>query len=225
LRSDVALFFATGRGDSVHAIIANSIASRFHSRVFVSYYNGCLTRSLAEPPPRIEEAAHHDEFESLRDRLLGDPFLREVAKPENKGYQLTLKAHGVVGFATASTLMKEFLAPLTARGFRAVESSHSLDVIPAEATKLNTVRIAQARLAAGLNVLTLGDRGALGGNDYELLTHPFSLSVDTVSGVLDSCWNLLPAGCRNVEGFLHYADWARMDRGGFILRVPKEVAR
>jgi hypothetical protein len=225
LRSKVLLYFSTGRGDSVHAIIANSISSHFHSKVFISYYNGGLTRSLSEPPPKAKDGPHHDRFEMLQDCLLRDPFLREASKSENKGYQLTLKARSIVGFATASTIVKELMAAPTSRGFRVVESSHSLDVIPAETTKLNTVRMAQANLAAGLEVLALGDRGALGGNDHELLTHPLSLSVDTVSGALDSCWNLLPAGCRNVAGLLYYADWMRVTRGGFTLRIPKEAAR
>jgi hydroxymethylpyrimidine pyrophosphatase-like HAD family hydrolase len=225
LRNGVALYFATGRGDSIHTILANSIAPCFHSKVHVSYYNGGLTRSLAEAPPTAQGGIHHDEFENLRDHLLADPLLGELTNPQNKSFQLTLKASSEVGFATASTILRELLVPLNGRGFRLVKSSHSLDVIPPESTKLNTVRMAQDSIETGLQVLTLGDKGAMGGNDHELLTHPFSLSVDTVSSSLASCWNLLPTGCRNVKGFLRYASWINEIRGGFVMKIPKEVTR
>jgi len=223
LLNDIPLYFATGRGDSVHGVIANSIPRKYHSRVFVAYYNGSVTRALSETPPRPEGGPRHGDLEAILQRLNADPFLPQVAKPENKSYQLTLKVSGLVGFTAASLAVRELIANSPSLGFKVVESSHSLDVIPMETTKLNCVREAQSKLPNGLDLLTLGDRGAIDGNDHELLTHPFSLSVDAVSGALDSCWNLLPAGRRNVRGLLHYFGWFRIKRGSFTLNLPKEA--
>jgi hypothetical protein len=53
-------------------------------------------------------------------------------------------------------------------------------------------------------VLCVGDRGRWPGNDYSLLCHPNSLSVDEVSPDPGTCWNLAPAGVRCVEACLVY---------------------
>jgi hypothetical protein len=205
LGNDTLLYFATGRGDSIHSIISSSLNRKFHARVFISYYNGSITQSLVEAPPKPEGGPHHIKFDQMLRWLKADPLIARIAKPENKSFQLTLKAASQAAFPAASTAMLELIARQTTSGqFRIVQSSHSLDVIACESNKLNCVRLAQSRLPKELKVLTLGDRGALPGNDFDLLTHPLSLSVDTVSADLGSCWNLLPAGCRNVAGFLEY---------------------
>jgi hypothetical protein len=71
-------------------------------------------------------------------------------------------------------------------------------------------------------VLTVGDRGAPPGNDFDLLTHPFSLSVDAVSTALDSCWNLLPLGVRNTPGLIQYGSYIRCGKEGFTISLPKK---
>jgi hydroxymethylpyrimidine pyrophosphatase-like HAD family hydrolase len=194
-----------------------------HSRVFISYYNGAVTRRLSEDPPKPEGGLHHIDFEALIAQLKIDPFIARIAKPENKSFQLTLKAASQEEFPAASTAIRELVARQPKNRMRVVQSSHSLDVVPEESTKLNCVRLAQSHLVAGTEVLTIGDRGAISGNDYELLTHPFSLSVDTVSADLGSCWNLLPAGCRNVAGLGLYAAWFRVKSGCFTLSIPKTL--
>lgn len=218
LRNGISLYFATGRGDSIHAIIADSLDRKYHSRVFISYYNGGITTPITEAPPKPEGGPHHLEFEALLDQLRNDPFVARRAKVENKSFQLTLKATSQSDFPAASAAIRELVARQPAGRFRVVQSSHSLDVIPAESNKLNCVRLAQSQLLPGIGLLTVGDRGAMLSNDYELLTHPYSLSVDAVSASLDSCWNLLPAGVRNVSGLLHYAKLFRIRRGSFKLQ-------
>ena len=216
LRNQIPIYFATGRGDSIHEIIAESLDKKLHSRVFISYYNGGITVPLTEQAPKPEGGPHHLEFEELLQQLKSDPLIAKFADIQNKSFQLTLRA----AFPAAVTAIRELVARQTAGHFRVVQSSHSLDVIPGESTKLNCVRLAQSQLPAGTALLTLGDRGALLGNDYELLTHPYSLSVDVVSGALDSCWNLLPAGCRNVQGLLRYAKWTKIQNHSFTLSNP-----
>ncbi len=216
LRNHIPVYFATGRGDSIHQIIAKSIDPKLHGRIFISYYNGGITMPLTEATPKPEGGPHHLEFEELLQQLNRDPLIAKFAKIENKSFQLTLRA----AFPAAVTTIRELVARQTAGRFRVVQSSHSLDVIPCESTKLTCVRLAQSQLPADTALLTVGDRGAVLGNDYDLLTHPFSLSVDAVSASLDSCWNLLPAGVRNVSGLLHYARLLSVKRGSFSINVP-----
>lgn len=216
LRNHIPVYFATGRGDSIHEIIAKSLDKKLHSRVFISYYNGGVTVPLAEPAPKAEGGPHHLEFDELLQQLNRDPLIAQFADIDNKSFQLTLRA----AFPAAVTAIRELVARQGAGHFRVVQSSHSLDVIPSESTKLTCVRLAQSQLPEGTELLTIGDRGALLGNDYELLTHPYSLSVDVVSGALDSCWNLLPPGRRNVAGLLHYSKWTKTQNRSFTLSIP-----
>lgn len=219
LRNGIPLYFATGRGDSIHPIIAASLDRKYHSRVFISYYNGGITRATTETPPKPEGGPHHLEFESMLDQIHRDPFIASVAHVENKSFQLTLKAANQADFPAAAAAIRELVACQPAGRFRVVQSSHSLDVIPGESNKLNCVRLALSHLPPGMELLTVGDRGAMLGNDYDLLTQPYSLSVDAVSASLNSCWNLLPAGVRNVSGLLHYAKSLRVRRGSFGLHL------
>lgn len=219
LRQGISICFATGRGDSIHSVLVNSIAKKFHARVFVSYYNGSLTRGLTEAPPEPQGGPHHDEFEALLQKLSEDSSFNAIAKPSNKSFQLTLKMQAQSHFCLAAATIREAVARDFASRFRVVESSHSVDVISSDTSKLTAVRLAQEHLTAGLGVLTIGDRGALQGNDYDLLTHPYSLSVDAVSSSLTTCWNPLPAGVRNVAGLLHLSKLIRVRRGSFTVSL------
>lgn len=217
LRHGITICFATGRGDSIHSVLADSIAEKFHARVFVSYYNGALTRGLTDAPPQPTGGPHHDEFEALLQNLKGDPFFVEIATPSNKSFQLTLKMEAQNHFHLAAATIREAVARNFVSRFRVVESSHSVDVLPIDTSKLTAVRLAQAQLQDGLEVLTIGDCGALLGNDYDLLTHTYSLSVDTVSSSLTSCWNPLPAGVRNVAGLLQLSKSMHIRHGYFTV--------
>src|SRR5262249_53339365 len=88
-----------------------------------------------------------------------------------------------------------------------VESSHSLDVLAPGVSKqlvVEACKSAAAMRGNPVDALCIGDRGRWPGNDYVLLSNPYSLSVDTVSPDPDTCWNIAPAGCRGVQATLAY---------------------
>lgn len=218
LRAGIPVYFATGRGDSIHSVLTGSLGRKFHSLVFVSYYNGSVTLPLTETPPSDSGGPHHDVFEALLQELKSDPVFVRRVRPVNKSYQLTLKIKDQADFPLAATRIRETVLASFAEKLRVVESSHSLDVISRATSKLECVRLAQAQLV-GTVPFTIGDRGALLGNDYDLLTHPYSLSVDAVSASLTSCWNLLPPGVRNVAGLVHVGKSLGVRRGYFTMKV------
>jgi hydroxymethylpyrimidine pyrophosphatase-like HAD family hydrolase len=199
------LYFATGRGDSIHSIVADSINRKYHSQIYISYYNGSVTASLTETPPKAQGGPHHHEFEMLLRQFRREPLLADITSIENKSFQLTVRSSAQTNSSTISTIIRELVMQKTNGKFKVVQSTHSLDIIPFTSTKLICVKLAKTRISDDLEVIAIGDCGAFFGNDYELLTHPFSLSVDSVSADLQSCWNLLPPGCRNMAGLLHYS--------------------
>ena len=52
--------------------------------------------------------------------------------------------------------------------------------------------------------LCIGDKGEYPGNDYELLSTQFSLSVNEVSYDPDTCWNLSKIGFQDVNATINY---------------------
>ena len=66
--------------------------------------------------------------------------------------------------------------------------------------------------------LCVGDSGTWPGNDFDLLTTPYALSVDRVNSRLETGWNLLPAGRAGPSGLAYYLDQIEVaSDGSFIL--------
>jgi len=97
-----------------------------------------------------------------------------------------------------------------------LESSHSIDIVVRnKSSKLNVVNKC-IEMSGSENCLTIGDKGQWPGNDYELLSTPFSLSVDDVSAHPDSCWNLSSFGNKNAETTMEYFKRLSIKDGYFL---------
>ena len=105
-----------------------------------------------------------------------------------------------------------------------LESAHAVDIVPADVTKAAVVAQV-ATLAAG-PVLTIGDQGQLGGNDFALLAcQPHSLSVDRCSADPTRCWNLADPGVTGPDALLGYLAALRSDPVGKLsFRPPHAMA-
>ena len=66
--------------------------------------------------------------------------------------------------------------------------------------KVNKLRV----IEDARHTLCIGDYGSIEGNDYELLTSQYSLSVDRVSKNADTCWNIAPSGVIGLDATLYY---------------------
>ncbi len=222
LKNRIAVYFATGRGDSIHRILQASFPPALWDRLFVSYYNGAATLPFSESSTWTEDCLpDHPALNPVFEQIQRHSLLMSLAKSTRKRCQLTLKLTTRASVGVVSALVREIVAKHARAELRVVQSTHSIDVIPLERTKLACVELAQSRLPLSNRVLTLGDCGSLLGNDFDLLTHPFSLSVDTVSTSLDCCWNLLPPGICNTVGLACYGSWIRTGDGYFSLRTPR----
>jgi hydroxymethylpyrimidine pyrophosphatase-like HAD family hydrolase/D-arabinose 5-phosphate isomerase GutQ len=216
LEAGVQIFFATGRGDSVHGPLNNAFPSELRHLVHVGHYNGafCLTLSQSDTFNELnQDTKVFAEIEKCIKRA--GPFAN--VKIQNKGCQLSLRPPATISPARLMPLVQACLASHPDRSFRAVASTHSIDIITQDCSKKSCLTKAAESVGAHLQVLALGDCGAYPGNDFELLTHPFSLSVDVVSYDLDTCWNLLPGGLGGPTGTEHYLDLLRLKQGRFSI--------
>ncbi|HZR79011.1 MAG TPA: hypothetical protein VFA58_07360 [Chthoniobacterales bacterium] len=219
--SGIPIYFATGRGDSIHRILEASFPKRVWSSLFISYYNGALTLPLSESSKLAEGLPSDPWLDEVAKILRSDGLLKQTTRVANKVSQITVRVAAQESTHAISSRVRDMVDKYSQGMLRVVQSSHSIDIIPAKRTKLACVEFARRGIAADLAVLTVGDRGSVGGNDFDLLTHPFSLSVDAVSTALDCCWNILPPGVRNTPGLVLYASYIRAGKGSFTVSLPK----
>ena len=108
--------------------------------------------------------------------------------------------------------------------FKVVRSKHSVDILGTGVDKSHLVaHIIQEFQIDPYQVLTMGDQGAWPGNDYSLLEHRFSLSVDLPSRRLDRGWKLAPPHKRDVDATLWYLDRVQIvENGRFTINLRQE---
>jgi hydroxymethylpyrimidine pyrophosphatase-like HAD family hydrolase len=222
---DVPIYFATGRGDSIHRILEASFAKKLWNRLFVSYYNGALTLPLNESSRLAEGLPSDMMLGEVYKIFQQDALLQSSTSIADKRSQITIRVGAGASTTAAASRVRDIVDKYARGILRVVQSSHSIDIIPAKRTKLACVDFALRTLAPNRSILTMGDRGALAGNDFDLLTHPFSLSVDIVSTALDCCWNVLPPGVRNTAGLIIYGSYIRSGKNSFTVSLPKKGAK
>ena len=152
----------------------------------------------------------------LDDKITPSDFFKVELRP----YQLTISVNDKEKWNKARLVIQSIVAQYADDNIKFVESSHSIDIIVKPyASKLNLVKACnELNNKRGLltTSLCIGDRGQWPGNDFELLSSPFSLSVDEVSRDPDTCWNLSPLGLKNDKACLEYLTTIRFSQNKYF---------
>ena len=198
LSEGMMLGVASGRGKSVHEQLRSALRARYWGEVVVGLYNGArvvgLNEDILESPDGISAslATAHARMRPL-EAVLG-------FKTEVRPYQVSLRPQSGPGPSELRCVAIEQLASIP--GLSLVASSHSVDIIAVGTSKVAVVDALCSKRPGC--ILRIGDQGAAGGNDFELLNSGISLSVDRVSSSLDTCWNLGPPGLAGPSLALQY---------------------
>ena len=98
---------------------------------------------------------------------------------------------------------------------RVLRSDHSVDIVRAGTSKLAIVGTIEklTRGDGACEILRLGDKGAWPGNDCDLLSGTYSLSVDETPFDPRVCWNLASPGVSNTAAALEYLDLLDCESG------------
>jgi hydroxymethylpyrimidine pyrophosphatase-like HAD family hydrolase len=213
VQAQIPIFLATGRGDSIQELLKTIFPPTCWPLVHVGYLNGAFTLPLTDCERFTEfakAAPDLQRFEQLADAC---PTVAALSG-KMKGPQISFSCSGQDPQSVIACL-QEHLARWNLPSLRLVFSSHSIDLLPEGVSKSVCLDRAIGIVAPPLKVLALGDCGCWMGNDYDLLAHPDSLSVDAVSGDLESCWNLLPRGLSHCEGAAHYLRMFQIGKSSF----------
>lgn len=216
LRGGVIIGIATGRGRSVRSNLHHLIPKEYWKNVLIGYYNGSDIASL--------ENIHHPDKTSPLDvslQLIKNSIesyrqFHCIAKYECRSKQITIEPLNAALWKKTKSILLDIVIKTNIQGIQVLESSHSIDVIAPNVSKLHLVAACE-KVAKQIGnpgfVLCIGDKGEWPGNDYELLSTPYSVSVDTVSHDPRSCWNLSQAGHRGVQATLAYLNCMEVSEG------------
>ena len=184
LDAGIILGVASGRGKSVHAQLRAALHPTSWTNVSVGLYNGSqvmtLDKEIIDRPDELSLSlvTAHSRMCKLR-AILG--FDTEV-----RPYQISLRPQTGPGPEHLRRVVIEQLADID--GLSVLASSHAVDIVPLETSKVNVVKAVRSKRSGA--TLCIGDQGAGGGNDFDLLHCGLSLSVDRVSSRLETCWNI-----------------------------------
>lgn len=226
LEGNVVVGVASGRGGSVQEQLQPSLPKPLWNLVELALYNGGLMTSLgdsARPEPETSEYLSHVERIVRRLQGLGVPIDRvRTSHPHQVSVRFREGLHtDAMWFVIADALRGAGLDPALM-----VKSKHSVDVLAPTVDKSHLIAtLVHKHAIKPYEVLAFGDQGAWPGNDFSLLEHKFSLSVDVPSRRLDRGWKLAPSHKRDVDATVWYLDRMQLvGNGSFRLRFDSDAS-
>jgi hypothetical protein len=222
LGSGLMIGIATGRGKSVKMALRKAIPSAYWERILVGCYNGGDCALLSEDNHPDGTDATCPELTQIEDALKADPRVHKLFEVTIRRPQITIEPRSVIPIPTLWSLANEIVHKYGPSGATVLTSGHSVDILAPGVTKRNIGRMLSTihHSSPDARILCIGDKGRWPGNDFDLLSEPFSLSVDEVSSDPLTCWNLAPAGYRGIQATLYYLDHMRITAKGLLLKLP-----
>jgi hypothetical protein len=204
--------FASGRGSSLHEALRAVLPRKLWGHVTLGLYTGAVLLRLDEavpenpdPPPELEAAGR---------RIAGLPIASEIITKMG-GHQIRVEPRHrqrlpVSGLAN---VLESVLRAPPSLAVTIAASAHSVDVRLSNASKLLVV---DALSVESGDVLSMGDQGHFGGNDFELLARSkMTLSVDRCSPDPTRCWRLTRPADAGPRGLVQYLRALKHRRAGF----------
>jgi fructoselysine-6-P-deglycase FrlB-like protein len=208
LRAGIVVGIATGRGKSVKEVLRSQIRRpALQKLVLIGYHNAGEIGWLDDDNVPPDAPPLHESLSSVNAALAKSGFVSKYSHLEAKGRQITLEAKSPLMIQDLWECVSDIVPRHAGGGIQLVQSTHSIDVLAPGVSKRSLLTVLAERLRHDHRdpaVLCIGDRGRWPGNDYELLQHPFALSVDQVSLEPSTCWNLAPSSSRYVNACLYY---------------------
>lgn len=223
LKADITIGIASGRGGSIGENLEKKIDSQFWPKVWLGLYNGGWIGKLGQTPI---PGTQTNEFLTNAQRVVAG--LRSYGVPitnvrSNPPYQLSIRFEAGVSTEQMWFTIVDALKQAGLDTGTVVRSKHSVDILSRGISKsLLVARIIQQEHVDPYEIVTMGDLGAWPGNDFSLLQHRYSLSVDVPSRRLDRGWKLAPRYLRDVDATLWYLSRLIVSEAGhFHFDLPR----
>lgn len=213
ISAGIKIGFASGRGDSLYKELRANLHESIWPNIILGLYSGSSIFMLSDALPEVKS---DERFDELIEWLKNLGLLSQLnTKARVDGGQLGLRIANQSARTRTLAAINYWLKINKKIGWRAFCSSHSIDVLNENIGK-NIVVESMGKFANAIvnsEILKLGDSGDFEGNDFELLNQGLSLSVNTVSSLKDTCWNLLSKHYHGSIGAHYYLSSLEIDNG------------
>jgi len=215
LENNIKIGIATGRGKSVREELQKVIPRNYWPQVTIGYYNCSDIASLSNNDRPNKTGFQDEMLTSLLDSMIDNNRVMTEFDCESRPKQISF----IPKQGEPQLLMNELRIAIEKNslyGLQVLESSHSIDVLAPNVSKIALLKTMGAELdrTTETHSLCIGDRGKWPGNDFALLSSEYSLSADTVSTDPKTCWNLAPPGHKGVQATIGYLkDLAILQKG------------
>lgn len=212
LDSGIPVGVATGRGPSVRHEMRRNLPSRLYSRVLIGYYSGDQVGNL-------NQTNCPDQSDSVCEEL--QPFLaildqlRMIARVTFRRRQIIAEPSSGINVMSLWQQVSDLIEHHSLSNIRVVRSCRSVDILAPNVSKASLLKHMRNTYDFSGPILCVGDQGSSAGNDYDLLSTPYSLSVDQVSSDPNTCWNLT-MGISGVRGTLYYLNQMMISEPGVL---------
>jgi hydroxymethylpyrimidine pyrophosphatase-like HAD family hydrolase len=223
IRQGVLIGIVTGRGKSAKKDLQEFIPKEYWKNVIMGYYNGSQIGTLDNDKlPITTNINRIDSLQEINKLLSSEQLFDGQINTELRPGQLTITINNPQNSETVKKVVVDIVRNNYPFEVQVLESSHSIDIISIKTSKTEIIRYCRDLLndsIYNLNFLCIGDRGRWSGNDYQLLSEEFSLSVDQVSADPYSCWNFASVGNRCVEATLEYFNAMNVSGSYFTIKI------
>ena len=186
-----------------------------------TWLSGALMQTKGSPRPLMKDLPRSckvpsDAINDVRKLIRGDLLVNKEAQIDVSSKQVSISQKSDRVKRPIHTRILELISVIP--NLKIVESDHSIDILESNVSKLIIIKTMR-EIYSDANILAIGDQGQYGGNDFEMLNIPQSLSVDEVSSSLCTCWNLSPAGLSGAAATLVLLKSLEFDDGTFKLET------
>lgn len=200
LLAGVPIGIATGRGKSVRKALRECLSPAAWTQVAIAYHNGSEMGTLDDEQVPVENETVAEQLVAVADRIKSSPLVESMAGVDYKNKQISIFAKNPSNIGRVYRLVCDLASPDFVHGVSCVRSSHSVDVLAPGVSKQSLLHyLAKKAKLTQPRFLCIGDLGSWPGNDFSLLSMPYSLSVNEVTSIADRCWNIVPRGLRNSQ--------------------------
>jgi HAD superfamily hydrolase (TIGR01484 family) len=226
LSQDIPIGIATGRGRSVQQNVRQIIDEKYWEKILVGNYNGASILSINEEPQASDKCIS-SALKKAGTLLKDDLLLKNHTKIETRAKQISVSFLSWSHKVSLLNRISEILNGLNQ--LKIVYSEHSIDILDPDVSKLKVIEALEVSIEKKeKNILVIGDQGQFGGNDFEMLNQPYSLSVNRISTSLTTCWNLSPLGLRGSKATLSILKAIKINDKSFHLdinQLEKETSK
>lgn len=223
VENDIVVGIASGRGGSVQEGLIAALPSAIAEKIQLGLYNCGWIDDATKPPINSGETS---EFLSHVARIVHR--LKEIGVPiqtvkSTPPHQISIRFREGLSTDTMWFVVADALRQAGLDVSRLVRSKHSVDVLASGIGKSRLIaHIISKFQIEPYDILAMGDQGAWPGNDFALLEHRYSLSVDEPSRRMDRGWKLAPPHKRDVDATHWYLErFEPSESGSFTIDLGK----